>query len=63
VWGIGRPSLVDFEHHEYGLQAIPDDLKYTSPEEMRLNAKRRKRLAPTSTIESPTTGPYHRRVG
>jgi hypothetical protein len=63
VWGIGRPSLVDFEHHEYGLQAIPDDLKYTSPEEMRLKAARRKRLAPTSTIESPATGPYHRRAG
>jgi hypothetical protein len=63
VWGIGRPSLVDFEHHEYGLQAIPDDLKYTSPDEMRLRADRRRRLAPTSTVESPPTGPYHRRVG
>ncbi len=63
VWGIGRPSLVDFEHHEYGLQAIPEDLKYTSPEEMRLRADRRRRLAPTSTVESPATGPYHRRVG
>jgi hypothetical protein len=63
VWGIGRPSLVDFEHHEYGLQAIPEDLKYTSPDEMRLRADRRRKLAPTSTVESPPTGPYHGRVG
>jgi hypothetical protein len=61
VFGIGRPSLIDFESHDYGLQQIPDDLKYVSPEEMRVRGQRR-RLAPTSTIESPQTGPYHRRV-
>jgi hypothetical protein len=52
VFGIGRPSLVDFEAHDYGLQAIPDDLKYVSPEEMRARGQR-PRLAPTSTIEAP----------
>ena len=40
VFGIGRPSLVDFEHHDFGLQAIPDDLKYVSPEEMRVRGQR-----------------------
>ena len=30
VFGIGRPSLVDFEHHDFGLEAIPDELKYVS---------------------------------
>jgi hypothetical protein len=40
--------LVDFEHHEYGKQAVPTDLKYTSPDEMRLRGKR-KLLAPEST--------------
>jgi hypothetical protein len=63
VFGIGRPSLVDFESHEFGLQAIPDDLTYVSPEEMRQRAGQRGRLAPTSTIESPQAGPYHQRVG
>jgi hypothetical protein len=62
VFGIGRPSLVDFEHHDFGLQAIPDDLKYVSPEEMRLRGQRA-RLAPASTVESPQAGPYHQRVG
>jgi hypothetical protein len=61
VWGIGRPSLVDFEHHEYGKQAVPIDLKYTSPDQMRVRGKR-KLLAPESTRESPATGPYHRGV-
>ncbi len=62
VFGIGRPSIVDFEPHDYGRQAIPDDLKYVSPAEMRARGQRA-RLAPTSTVESPATGPYHRRVG
>jgi hypothetical protein len=48
VYAIGRPSLVDFEHHEYGKQAVPTDLKYTSPDQMRLRGKR-KLLAPEST--------------
>jgi hypothetical protein len=52
VFGIGRPSLVDFEAHDYGLQAIPDDLTYVSPTEMRLRGQGR-RLAPTSTIQAP----------
>jgi hypothetical protein len=62
VFGIGRASLVDFEHHDFGLKAIPDDLKYVSPEEMRLRGQRA-RLQRPSTIESPQAGPYHRRVG
>lgn len=54
VYGVGRPSLVDFESHEYGLDTIPDDLKYVSPAEMRLIAANRRRLAPTSTMQAPT---------
>jgi hypothetical protein len=61
VFGIGRPSLMDFESHDYGLQAIPDDLKCVFPEQIRVRGQG-SRLAPTSTIESPQTGPYHQRV-
>jgi hypothetical protein len=62
VFGIGRPSLVDFEHHDFGLEAIPDELKYVSPAEMRQRGQRA-RLQKASTIESPQAGPYHRRAG
>ena len=35
VFGIGRPSLVDFEQHVFGKQLIPEKYTYTSPDEMR----------------------------
>jgi hypothetical protein len=35
VFGVGRPSLVDFEDHEYAKQAVPKALATLSPEEIR----------------------------
>ncbi len=39
VFGIGRPSAVDFEEHEYATKAVPEALKRTSPAEMDKKAK------------------------
>ena len=52
VFGIGRPSLVDFEDHEYAKQAVPKALETTSPEEMRKNAANAGRLQPRSTMDA-----------
>jgi hypothetical protein len=42
VWGVGRPSMVDFEDgHEYGVHQVPEDLRTTSPAEMRELAKQK----------------------
>ena len=35
VFGIGRPSLVDFEQHVFGKQLVLEKYTYTSPDEMR----------------------------
>ena len=62
VFGIGRPSLIDFEDHDYGVKPVPEQYKYLSPAEIR--AKGQGTLLQThSTIDAPTTGPYHKRVG
>jgi hypothetical protein len=34
VFGVGRPSLVDFEDHEYAKQPVPKALETISPEEI-----------------------------
>lgn len=39
VFGIGRPSAVDFEEHQYATKAVPAELKRTSPAEMEQKAK------------------------
>jgi hypothetical protein len=52
VFGIGRPSLVDFEDHEYAKQAVPKDLLNLSPEEMRKKASNAKLLQPRSTMDA-----------
>jgi hypothetical protein len=40
VWGVGRPSLVDFEDgHEYAVNQVPAELQTTSPTEMHELAK------------------------
>jgi hypothetical protein len=40
VFGVGRPSLIDFEDgHEYATTAVPAELATTSPDEMRELAK------------------------
>jgi len=35
VFGVGRPSLVDFEDHEYAKQPVPKGLATLSPDEIR----------------------------
>jgi hypothetical protein len=62
VFGIGRPSLVDFESHEYGTLPVPEQHHYVSPEEIRRRGLGVP-LAPTSTIESPAGSPYRTRTG
>ena len=54
VFGIGRPSLVDFEDHEYAKKAVPKALETTSPDEMRRKAATAGLLQPRSTIEAAT---------
>lgn len=39
VFGIGRPSLVDFEQHTFGKQLIPPEYTGKSPDELRRLAK------------------------
>jgi hypothetical protein len=52
VWGVGRPSIVDFEDHEYAKQPVPRNLETTSPEEMRKRAATAHLLQPRSTIDA-----------
>lgn len=62
VFGIGRPSLIDFEDHDYGVKPVPDQYKLLSPAEIRAKGQG-KLLQAHSTIEAPASGPYHKRVG
>jgi hypothetical protein len=62
VFGVGRPSIVDFENHEYGLETVPEEFKYLSPAEIRQRGQGALLQTP-SRIESPASGPYHKRVG
>jgi hypothetical protein len=55
VFGVGRPSLVDFEDHEYAKQAVPKALETMSPDEMRKNAANAGRLQPRSPITAATS--------
>lgn len=42
MWGVGRPSVVDFEDdHEYATAQVPAELQHTSPDEIRALARRR----------------------
>ena len=41
VFGIGRPSAVDFEEHEYATKVVPEALKHISPAEMDRAARAR----------------------
>ena len=43
VFGIGRPSVVDFEEHSYATRAVPEDMRSLSPDEMRSLAQQRGR--------------------
>jgi len=62
IFGIGRPSLADFEHHEYGTDPVPEKYKYTSPDEIRRKGIGVE-LGKHTDEHSPATGPYHKRVG
>jgi hypothetical protein len=52
VFGVGRPSLVDFEQHLFGMQAIPEKYTYTSPDEMR-RLGQGKRLQAENNLRAP----------
>jgi len=42
VWGVGRPSIVDFEDgHDYAVDDVPAELKTTSPDGIRELAKKK----------------------
>ncbi len=46
VWGVGRPSVVDFEDdHGYAVNKVPAELRTTSPEEMKELAKKKDKTA------------------
>jgi hypothetical protein len=62
VFGVGRPSLIDFEDHDYGVKPVPEQYKYLSPAEIRAKGQGTL-LQAHSTIEAPASGPYHKRVG
>jgi hypothetical protein len=41
VWGVGRPSFIDFEDdHEYATNQVPAELQTTSPDQIRELAKK-----------------------
>jgi hypothetical protein len=62
IFGIGRPSLVDFEDHEYGLLPVPGKYRYFTPAEIRAKGLGKQMLQPAGRTESPAGGPYHQRV-
>ncbi len=52
VFGIGRPSLVDFEQHVFGKQLVPEEHRYKSPDELRRLGEG-KRLQPQNDTKAP----------
>lgn len=45
VWGVGRPSLVDYEEgFDYAVKHVPEELRSMSPDDMRELAKKKKGL-------------------
>ena len=64
VYAIGRPSLVDFEDHEYAEQLVPERFRGLSPAEIRAHAQVKKQVSfVRSSTESGASGPYHTRAG
>jgi hypothetical protein len=61
VWFVGRPSLIDFEQHEYATAAVPEQYKYLSPAQIRKTASAAI-LQTSSGNRSTAAGPYHKRV-
>jgi hypothetical protein len=64
VYAIGRPSLVDFEDHEYAERLVDERFRGMSPAEIRAHAQAKNKVKfVRSTTESSANGPYHARVG
>ncbi|MDA0170506.1 hypothetical protein OJ998_15510 [Solirubrobacter taibaiensis] len=64
VYAIGRPSLVDFEDHEYAEQLVDERFRGLSPAEIRAHAQAKKQVKlARSSMESPANSPYHTRTG
>jgi hypothetical protein len=64
IYAIGRPSLVDFEDHDYAEQLVDARFRGMSPAEIRANREAQKHVTfATSSLEAPAKGPYHSRVG
>ena len=64
IYAIGRPSLVDFEDHEYAEELVDEKFRGLSPAEIRAHAQAKKQVTfVTSSLESGAQGPYHTRAG
>lgn len=65
VWLVGRPSLIDFEAHDYAKKPVPEQWKHRSPEQMRSHADSKGSMQKRFPYESSqqTHSPYHARVG
>ena len=64
IYAIGRPSLVDFEDHEYAEKLVDEKFRGMSPAEIRAHAQAKKQVKfATSSLQSPANGPYHTRAG
>ncbi len=64
IYAIGRPSLVDFEDHEYAEQLVDERFRGMSPAEIRANQQAKKNVTfVNSSPASPASGPYHTRAG
>ena len=65
VWLVGRPSLIDFEAHDYAKKPVPAQWKHRSPEQMRSHSDSKGSMQKRFPYESSqqTHSPYHARVG
>ena len=64
VYAIGRPSLVDFEDHEYAEKLVDERFRGLSPAEIRAHAQAKKQVKfARSSMQSPADGPYRTRAG
>lgn len=64
IYAIGRPSLVDFEDHDYAEQLVPERFRGMSPAEIRAHAQARQQVTSvSSSLQSAADGPYHTRAG
>jgi hypothetical protein len=57
VYAVGRPSLVDFETHDFAEQLPDAQYRHLSPAEIKTHAK-----LVNDSLHSDKNGPYHKRV-